>query len=168
MAVTQQLARVGEDLLAQCRRDVRQLEELCAFRALSASDYLDLDWAPHLLETAAAIAEVKGDVLAGLKASMDGEVEVNPQYRELPGGSVWEHPVNCLSASRVREAGQALRSLTRSDFLSDETVQQAVLAQPPQSRPDNSVEYLRAHFHALDRFYSIAADQGLCTVMWWD
>jgi hypothetical protein len=133
VAVTQQLARVGEELLEQCRRDVRQLDEVCSFRAFSESDYLDLDWAPHWLETAAVIAEVAEDSLAGLKASTTGGDEINPEYREWP--TVWEHPLTSLSALRVREVNQALQSLTLSDFLSDEIPERAVLTHPPHARP---------------------------------
>ncbi len=49
MAVTQQLVRVPEVLLAECRRSVEELDRLCSFELVPSLERLDLDWAPTAL-----------------------------------------------------------------------------------------------------------------------
>ncbi|MGI5171804.1 hypothetical protein ACQEU3_46420 [Spirillospora sp. CA-253888] len=49
MAVTTQLARVTAGQLSECRRSVAELDRLCSFEMVPASEYLDLDWADDAL-----------------------------------------------------------------------------------------------------------------------
>src|SRR5689334_17144915 len=84
VAVTQQLARVSTALLDECRVNVGRLDDVCSFRALDAADYLDLDWAPKLLEAAAVTAHIDPELRAALGMATVGEDEVNASYRESP------------------------------------------------------------------------------------
>lgn len=167
VAVTQQLARTTDAMLELCRADIGPLDDLCSFRALEASDYLDLDWAPDLLEGAARAANIPDDLLTALSLATCGEIEVNPHYRDT-ADSVWGHPVAFLPKTRVAEVATALQTLAQVDFLTEEGVDRALATCPPTSRPTDPHSYLSAHFRALREFYAEAAKRDLCTIMWWD
>jgi hypothetical protein len=140
------------------------LDQVCSFRGLEASEYLDLDWAATPLTQAAVIADVDAELVAALDLATRGEGEINPAYRDVPD-TIWEHPVSCLRSAQVTEIDKSLQALAGLDFLSDHDAFDRLPQLEPLDRP---AEYLREHLRALCDFYRGAAARGLGTIMWWD
>jgi hypothetical protein len=151
-------------MISECATSTAVLDEVCSFRALESSEYLDLDWAPSLLMQAAVIADVDAELLAALDLATRGEGEINPAYRDA-SNTVWEHPVSSLRSTQVAEIDKSLQALAGLDFLS---IDAAVDRLPQFAALDRPAEYLREHFRALCDFYRGAAERGLGTIMWWD
>lgn len=167
MAVTQNLARLSDAMISECITSTGTLDDVCSFRGLKSSEYLDLDWAPTLLKQASVTADVHAGLLGALDRATRGEGEVNPAYRDVPD-TIWEHPVSSLRSTRVAEVDKSLQALAMLDFLSVQNVHDAFDRLPQFERPDRPAEYLREHFRALCDFYRGAAARGLGTLMWWD
>jgi hypothetical protein len=151
-------------MISQCATSTAMLDEICSFRRLEKSEYLDLDWAPNLLKLAAVIADVDAELLAALDLATRGEGEINPAYRDVPD-TVWGHPVSSLRSTQVAEIDKSLQALAGLDFLS---VDDAFDRLPQFAALDRPAEYRREHFRWLCDFYRGAAVQGLGTIMWWD
>ncbi|MCO1580891.1 YfbM family protein [Crossiella sp. SN42] len=171
MAITQQLVRIPATRLAACRQSVAALDELCSFTSTPDEDRLDLNWWPGALTRAWALAGVDARTLAVLRRGFDGDGEVNPAYREHPG-TIWEHPVVALEASRVGEVAEALRAVPPT------TVQAAVPSNAEEAEAalggiareavgDLAGQLARQHAILRD-FYGEAARRGLAVVLWWD
>lgn len=167
MAITQQLARLEGVVLEECRRHVERLHEVCSFHALADDDYLDLEWAPRVIEQAAVAAKLPDSALAALRAAWSGEDEVNAAYRTFPN-SVWEHPVTALTPDRVCEVDEVLRLITTNHLLvqPDRVEEWAELADLDGQR--SRIDYFTGHFLALQRYYQQAHHRGLGIIMWWD
>jgi hypothetical protein len=164
MAVTQNLARLSDAMISECAISTATLDQVCSFRGLEASEYLDLDWAPTPMMQAAVIADVDAELLAALDLATRGEGEINPAYSDMPD-TIWEHPVSSLRSARVAGIDKSLQTLAGLDFLS---VDAAFGRVPLFEALDQPAEYLREHFRALCDFYRGAAARGLGTIMWWD
>ena len=85
MAVTQNLARLSDAMISECTTSTATLDDVCSFRGLKSSEYLDLDWAPTLLKQAAVIADVHTELLEALDRAARGEGEVNAAYPRRAG-----------------------------------------------------------------------------------
>ena len=120
MAVTQNLARLSDAMISECTTSTATLNDVCSFRGLKSSEYLDLDWAPSLLKQAAAAADVDAELLGALDRATSGEGEVNPTYREMPD-SIWEHPASFLRSTQVAAVDKLLQTLARLDFFQPRT-----------------------------------------------
>jgi hypothetical protein len=164
MAVTQNLARLSDAMISECAISTATLDQVCSFRGLEASEYLDLDWAPTQLMQAAVIADVDAELLAALDLATRGEGEINPAYRDMPD-TIWEHPVSCLRSAQALRSISPCRRLARLDFLSADD---AFNRLPQLETMDRLAEYLREHFRAICDFYRRAAARKLGTIMWWD
>lgn len=167
MAVTQNLARLSDSLIAECATSTAVLDDVCSFRALASEDYLDLDWAPTLLREVAATADVDPELQLALAQAMNGHGEINPLYRDMPD-TVWEHPVSSLGAVEVEQITLSLDVLVQSDFITDEAIDNTLDRLERLERPDEPREYLRRHLEALCEFYRGASARHLGTAMWWD
>ncbi|ONI71707.1 hypothetical protein BWI15_16270 [Kribbella sp. ALI-6-A] len=151
-------------MISECSTSIAVLDDVCSFRGLKSSDYLDLDWAPTLLMQAAMIARVDAKLLAALTRATRGEGELNPAYRDMPE-TIWEHPVSSLSSTQVAEIDKSLQVLAGLDFPS---AHDAFGRLPQFERMDRPAAYLCEHFRALCDFYRGAAERGFGTIMWWD
>lgn len=167
MAVTQQLARLTADELAQCRSSVQMLSRLCSFQLRPRDDYLDLDWSPRPLELAAARIDMT--LAAAIHHACTGGDEINPAYREHPG-SVFEHPVRGLEPATVGTVAATLVRWKPDDVVSalpsdSDTAMRDVGMDEFSGHPG---EYLRGHYEELRGFYATAAARGHATATWWD
>jgi hypothetical protein len=168
MAVTTQFARIMRGQLSECRRSVAELDRLCSFEMVPASEYLDLDWAGDALIRVCEHAGV-GDVPA-LRRAIDGDDEVNAAYRDHPY-SVMEQP-RTLEPADVLTLAIALRHIDMDRVLS-------ALPSNPRKLKDavggvltdfhgDPRPYITRHFNALRDFYTVAADRHLAIVVWCD
>ncbi|WP_436493305.1 DUF1877 family protein [Actinokineospora sp. HUAS TT18] len=171
MAVTQQLARIPDALLTECRRNAAEVDRVCSFKAAPKSDHLDLDWAPSPLIRCCEIAGVVERLVSSLRDAMEGDFEVNPSYRDFPYG-IFDQPVSGLEPSRVKEVADALGEIDSG----------AIFAALPESADEakraigrsigdlecHPTEYLAPYFAALHGFYGEAAQRGLAVLQWWD
>jgi hypothetical protein len=167
VAVTQNLARLTGTRLAACATSVQELDAVCSFRALDPMDYLDLDWAPRLLQRVAEASGISPNLALALNRAMEGDGEVNPAYRDAPD-SIWEHPVASLDAATVADVSASLKQLADVAPLTHETVGRAVVGLPRHDVPEQAFDYLKGHFDALCAFYADAANRGLAIIMWLD
>ena len=167
MAVTQQLARLTSEQLAQCRSSIEVLDRLCSFKLRTHEDYLDLDWSPHPLELTAA--RIDAELSAAVRDACSGGDEINPAYREFPG-SIFEHPVRALEPDAVRAVAGILTRIDPRDLVASlpthaEAARQIVGLEDFLGHPG---DYLRGHYDSLRRFYQAAAARGQVTATWWD
>lgn len=167
MAVTRNLARVSEALLGECAVSVGELDRVCTFRALRSEDYLDLDWAPRLLQEVVVAASVPAILAAALDRAMSGDGEVNPAYRDRPD-SIWEHPVSSLKPADVLDVDKMLRALAHLNPINEQSVAGAGRRLRDRDVPADALKYLAAHFGALCDFYRGAAARHLAVVLWQD
>ena len=167
VAVTQQLARLTYEALAECRSSIDALDRLCSFELRTREDYLDLDWSPRPLELLAA--KVDAELSAAIRDACSGGDEINPAYREFPG-SIVEHPVRALEPDAVRGVAATLTRIEPEGLV-------AVL--PPAAEAARHIvgmedflghpgDHLRGHYDSLRRFYEAAAARGQVTASWWD
>ena len=174
MAVTQQLARVTEPYLAACRRSARESADANTCWDPPSRDCLDLDWAPALLERAAALAGLDPLHLDALRAATDGGGSIDV-------GFLAEHPhaiapfgpaPSALSPQEVVGVAARLASIDMDAILAglpDDDVVAAGLIGHGASGPAGGLRpYLLLHFEALSTFFGTAADRGLLVVAWWD
>lgn len=145
------------------------LDRLCSFELLPESDYLDLDWAPTPLIRACEAAHVSPPVLAALRRALDGDSEINPAYRDR-ADTVWQHPVNEITADVVAELATLLARVEPEIVLAalphDGQAASKILGTTTFEEHPGS--YLRRHFVALRAFYVDAADRQLAIAIWWD
>ncbi|WP_410583384.1 hypothetical protein [Amycolatopsis sp. lyj-108] len=171
MAVTQQLARISATRLAECRRSVDALHELCSFSSTPAEDYLDMDWWPATLKRAWALTKADGRTLARLRRCFNGEEEVNPAYRDHPD-TIWEHPVTALEPPQVGEVAEALHAVTpgavRAVVPSDPDRIEAELGKSALALGGDLAGRLTREHTVLRDFYEEAAGRRLAIVRWWD
>jgi hypothetical protein len=169
VAVTQQIARLTADELAECRRSLEAIDRLCSFDLRPEQDHLDLDWAPRPLEQAATRAGLPAPVIEALRRACAGGEEINPAYREV-AYSVWEHPVTALEPEDVREVAAVLEGWSGDAIIGDLATDAATAAAQlgVGELADDPRGDLGGHYEALRRFYLEAAARELATAMWWD
>lgn len=167
MAVTQQLARLDEPLLNEGRADVERLDEVCSFRALEMDCYVDLDWAPAVLEGVAEMEGMPDALQKSLRDALKGDNEVNPAYRDHPD-TIWEHPVASLVPARVAEIARDLELLNEHNLWTGPVVAAFCAANPKWGREGVGAQYISGHFGELLAFYRRAAEGQQAVVMWWD
>ena len=158
MAVTRNLARLSHARLAACATSVDELDAVCSFQALDPMDYLDLDWAPRLLQRVVEAAGAPAALAVALRRAMQGDGEVNADYRDQPD-SVWEHPVSSLGVAAVADVSASLAELATLDVLSPWSVERAIEGLPPDAVPEGASAYLQGHFDALCAFYADGSTQ---------
>ncbi|WP_327184161.1 DUF1877 domain-containing protein [Streptomyces sp. NBC_01334] len=174
MAVTQQLARVSAEYLADCRTRAEESFEGDHQWDPPAADCLDLDWAPAMLERACEIAGIGELHLAALRRATDGGVATDVGFLNA-------HP-HAIGPFGPAPAALEPLAARRVSGLLGEIDLQAVLAMLPldireagalighgaEGLVDGPRTYLMDHFDALRRFYAGASKGGLAVVSWWD
>ncbi len=171
MAVTQQIARLDQAELVQCRASLDAIERLCSFTLRPRTDYIDLDWAPPGILTLLELSNAPSGVVRALRRALEGDREINPAYREHPD-SVMGHPVSELDSSAVHEVAAALETLDL-DVIGASLPADANLA---RERIGGSLiellvhprDYLVPHIARLRAFYVEASARHLATAQWWD
>lgn len=161
VAVTQQLARMPGELLAQCSQDLRVFENLLRGEALDEIDYLDLDWAPSLLKKASIDSGSPHLLREALRLSTDGALEVMPGYSGV--NSMYQAPTY-LGAQEVARVARSFSEIDVDGLLAPEIVELVTEGQGL----DDPRTYLLEHFAALRAFYAGASDRQLAVMMWWD
>jgi hypothetical protein len=135
------------------------LDDLCSFRTLDSVDHLDLNWAGLMLRKVAVCSAVAADLQRGLDLSLEGDVEINPAYRDAQD-TIWEHPVASLSSPLVRNTADILTRLSRAGFPSNDAVEAYLSSVPMEHRPQDPGAYLSNQFLTLRDFYTEAAARG--------
>lgn len=161
MAVTQQLARLPDELLTRCSKDLLVFEDALSGKALDEVDYLDLDWSPSQLQEAFALV---GSTLLSREAlhlSTKGVRDVMPGSDGMY--SMYVTPTY-LDSRDVIGVSVALRQIEVDSLLTEE-IAAAVIGEDGPADPRS---YLVQHFLALRAFYAGAAERGLAVMMWWD
>lgn len=77
MAVTQQLARISVEYLAECRQSASHSPDGDPHWDPHPADVLDLDWAPILLERACELAGLDDVHLNALRQATDGDSAID-------------------------------------------------------------------------------------------
>ncbi|SCF16555.1 hypothetical protein GA0074695_3923 [Micromonospora viridifaciens] len=169
MAVTQQLARLSPGQLAKCRSSVEELDKLCSFDLLPFTEYLNLDWAPAPLIRVFELAQVSTPIAAALRRGLDGDVEINPAYRDHQD-TVWEHPVVTLEPDIVADVAALLGQVEPGAVLGalPEDATAALLSIGMPQFDGHPRPYLQRHLAALRDFYAHAAHRRLAVALWWD
>ncbi|WP_055586715.1 hypothetical protein [Peterkaempfera griseoplana] len=80
MAVTQQLARVSAEYLAACRQSADESSEGDPHWEPPSVDWLDLDWAPAMLERVCALARLDAVRLQALRRATEGDTEIDLSF----------------------------------------------------------------------------------------
>lgn len=149
------------ELLGQCSQDLRVLENVLDGEMLDEFDYLDLDWAPSLLEKASIESGTSHALREALRMSTDGILEVMPGYSGVY--SNYATPT-CLVAEEVARISDSLRQIDVDILLAPKVIAVVTAGNEIQDpRP-----YLLEHFAALRTFYAGAAERQLAVMMWWD
>jgi hypothetical protein len=149
-----------------CRASVEALDQVCSFTSCPASDYLDLDWAPSMLEQALRIAGVHPSLVDAVIRSTCGATEVNPAYRDWPD-TVWEHPVTAHGEQEVANIAASLADVEAMNVFSDHRMLDLSLVAGTAGL-EHPHQYLAEHLSALVTFYKRAAGQKFAVIMWWD
>ncbi|MEU9132322.1 DUF1877 domain-containing protein [Kitasatospora sp. NPDC048540] len=174
MAVTQQLARVGEQYLAACRTRAAESPDGDHRWDPPAADCLDLDWAPAMLVRVCELAGIDEPYLAALRRATDGGAvpEVGFLHAHPHAIGPFGPPPTALGP---KEVGRVSRLLGEIDLRA------ALAVLPADGRAAGKRiglgaeglvhgpgRYLTVHFDALRTFYAGAAERGLAVVSWWD
>ena len=169
MAVTQQLARLSPGQLATCRSSAEELDKLCSFALLPFTEYLDLDWAPAPLIRVFELAQVSTPIAAALRRGLNGDVEINPAFRDRRD-TVWEHPVTALEPAIVADVAALLGQVDPGAVLAalPEDATAALLCIGMRQFDGHPRSYLQRHLAALRDFYAHAAHRRLAVALWWD
>lgn len=161
MAVTQQLARLTDAQIALCASDPKIIDGVCGWEELPPDDYADLDWAPSMLNRAAARAGLASDLVEALVLSTAGKRELHPGYE---GPSAIYAPISCLSGTETASVATLLNKIVVPTLLSPAAVE-AAAAGTGLAHPN---EYLHEMFERLRDFYDGASLRGMGIVLWWD
>ncbi len=174
MAVTQQLARVSAEYLAGCERSARESPDGDARWDPPSSDCLDLDWAPAMLERAAALAGLDRPLLDALARATEGDESVDLWFlNTFPHDiSPFGPPAAALPAAEVARVAGLLARIDPGRLVDGLPVDReeagALIGLGAAGILGDLRAYLRGHFADLCRFYAEAAGRGLSVVLWWD
>jgi hypothetical protein len=165
VAVTQQLARLDQELLQRCREDTDTLLRLVSFELLAEECYFDFCWASTGL---IALAKLSGQSYEAQSALTIGVEGLRPVNKLFPLWEVEEYPFELTheEASRVAMCLSGLNLESLISAIPDE--QEAWLRLVGTERPDSAPEYYRAYLKKLLAFYRKAAEANQGVVVWWD
>lgn len=174
MAVTQQLARIPVVYLAACRRSASASPDGDPRWDPSASDVLDLDWAPALLARWGEVSGLDADRLAALRQATEGDVALDLGFLHTHPHAIGPFgPVpTALSSAQVARVSHLLDQIDIHALLAalpiDEREAGYLIGHGAGRIIDGPREYLLKHFNALRDFYRDAAKRHLIIVLWWD
>ncbi|WP_406277352.1 DUF1877 domain-containing protein [Embleya sp. NBC_00896] len=170
MAVTQQLARVSAEYLAACRQSAEESPDGDHHWDPPSEDWLDLDWAPSMLERACELTRLDAVRLEALKRATDGDSDIDLGFLNAD-----PHAIAFFSNSTA--TALCPDAVVQVSALLEEIDMHAILRSVLNSGTESELgygfigdptEYLLGHFGALRDFYTQAARRGLLVVLWWD
>ncbi|MGH4034020.1 DUF1877 family protein [Actinomycetota bacterium Odt1-20B] len=171
MALTQQLARVSPQYLAECRRAAADSPDNAPCWDPPTDDTVDLDWSMWGLIRFLRSVPVDAVHTDVLNRSVSGD--------ELDGVAYLDHvafydgfdgPPALLGPAAVAEVARGLAAIDMNQFLALLPADAADAAQVTGfgSFDGDLRAYLADHFSTLRDFYLAAAARGLAVVMWVD
>jgi hypothetical protein len=174
MAVTQQLARVPERYLDACRRSAGRSPDGDPHWNPPASDVLDLDWAPALLERVGEIAgldEVRQDAL---RRATNGDTALDLAFLNTHPHAIgpFGPAPTALSALQVARVCDLLDQIDMPGLLDalpvDDREAGILIGHGAVGIMGGPRAYVLRHFNALRDYYLDAAERRLLVVLWWD
>ncbi|MFK4122885.1 DUF1877 domain-containing protein [Streptomyces longwoodensis] len=174
MAVTEQLARISAEYLAQCRRSADASKDGNPLWTSPSADILDLDWAPSLLKRVCELGRLDDVHRSALRQALDGETAIGLAF-------LYTHPhvitpfgpaPTALSAVQAARVAELLGAIDFPALLAalpaDEAEAAALIGNAADKIVGGPKKYLLRHFNALREFYRGASQRQLFVVHWWD
>ncbi|MFD5503912.1 DUF1877 domain-containing protein [Streptomyces sp. NPDC127061] len=171
MALTQQLARVSPQYLAQCRAAAEVSPDGNPDWDPPAEDTVDLDWAIWGLIWFCQRMRIEGPCVQVLKRSISGDPGGDIEFLDHPGVyDGFDSPPALLAPAAVAEVARGLAALDIGEVLSCLPADHLEAAETCGFRGFNGHprEYLVEHFGLLQSFYLIASRRGLAVLTWPD
>ncbi|MFI9227914.1 DUF1877 family protein [Streptomyces rimosus] len=171
MALTQQLARVSEAYLAQCRRNAAASADGDPEWNPPDEDVLDLDWAVWGLLRYCREADVACEWTAAVQRSIEGENADSVRFLDHP--EVYDGfgtPPALLAPPVVAEVARRLDAIDMDSLLRGLPADAASAAAVCGfgAFHGDLRKYLEDHVAALTDFYRGAARRGMAVVEWVD
>jgi hypothetical protein len=174
MAVTQQLARIPAEYLAECRQTASASPDGDPRWDPPASDVLDLDWAPALLARLGEVSGLDEARLGALRQATEGDAALDLDFLSTDPHAIGPFgPVpTALSNAQVARVSEWLDQIDIHALLAalptDEREAGCLIGHGADHIIGGLHEYLLKHFTALRDFYLDAAKRHLLIVLWWD
>ncbi|MGW9431534.1 DUF1877 domain-containing protein [Streptomyces decoyicus] len=174
MAVTQQLARISVEYLADCRQSASESPDGDPHWAPQPADVLDLDWAPILLERACELAGLDDVRLDALRQATDGDSAIDLGFLNTQPHAIgpFGPAPTALSAAQAAHVCELLVDMSMPAMLAalpaDDTQAASLIGYGADKIVGGLRTYLLKHFNALREFYLGASQRHLLIVLWWD
>ncbi|MEU5115639.1 DUF1877 family protein [Streptomyces longwoodensis] len=174
MAVTEQLARIPAEYLAQCRRSADASKDGNPLWDPPSADILDLDWAPSLLKRGCELGGLDAVHQSALRQALDGETDIDLAFLSTHPHAIapFGPAPTALSAVQVARVAELLEEIGFPALLAALPADEAEAASLIGNGADKIVggpkKYLLRHFNALREFYRGASQRQLLVVHWWD
>ncbi|WP_328390064.1 DUF1877 domain-containing protein [Streptomyces sp. NBC_00400] len=174
MAITQQLARISVEYLADCRQSAGESPDGDPHWDPRPADVLDLDWAPILLERVCELAELDDVRLDALRQATAGDSAIDLDFLTTHPHAIGPFgpaptSLSAVQAARVAELLMRMNMPTMLAALPADDAQAAsLIGHGADQIVGDPRKYLLKHFHALREFYLGASQRHLLIVLWWD
>ncbi|WP_121188500.1 DUF1877 domain-containing protein [Nocardiopsis sp. Huas11] len=171
MALTQQLARVSPQYLAQCRAAAEVAHDGDPGWDPPAEDTVDLDWAIWGLICFCQRMRIEGPCVQVLKRSISGDPGGDVEFLDHPEVyDGFDSPPALLAPAAAAEVARGLAALDIGEVLTCLPVNDVEAAEACGFRgfDGHPREYLVGHFVLLRSFYLIAGQRGLAVLTWTD
>ena len=170
MALTQQLARVSPQYMAQCRAAEEVSHDGNPGWDPPAEDTVDLDWAIWGLIRFCQRMRVEGPCVQVLERSISGDPGDDVEFLYHPEVYDGFDSPPALLAPAAAEVARGLAALDIGEVLACLPANHVEAAEACGFRgfDGHPREYLVEHFGLLQSFYLIAGRRGLAVVTWID
>ncbi|MGW7640409.1 DUF1877 domain-containing protein [Streptomyces decoyicus] len=174
MAVTQQLARISAEYLADCRQSASESPDGDPHWDPQPADVLDLDWAPILLARACELAGLDDVHLNALRQATDGDSAIDLGFLNTHPHAIgpFGPAPTALSAAQAAHVSELLVHMNMPAILAalpaDDTQAVSSIDYGADKIAGDPRKYLLKHFNALREFYLGASQRHLLIVLWWD
>ncbi|MFF3784455.1 DUF1877 domain-containing protein [Streptomyces sp. NPDC001933] len=174
MAVTQQLARISDGYLADCRRSAGESPDGDPRWEPPPWDVLDLDWAPALLGRVCELAGLDDVRLDALRQATDGDTAIDLGFLSTHPHAIapFGPAPTALSAAQVARVAELLEQMDMPAMLAalptDDVRAGALIGYGADTIAGGPGKYLIEHFNALREFCLGASRRRLLVVLWWD
>ncbi|MFF9573201.1 DUF1877 domain-containing protein [Streptomyces sp. NPDC014685] len=171
MALTQQLARVSPQYLAQCRATAEVSADSNPGWDPPSEDTVDLDWAIGGLLWFCQRMRIEGPCVQVLQRSISGDPGGGIEFLDHPEiHDGFGSPPALLAPAAVVEVARGLAALDIDEVLSCLPADHWEAAEACGFRGFNGHprKYLVEHFELLQSFYLTAGRRGLAVLVWTD
>lgn len=171
MALTQQLARVTPQYLAQCRAAAAMSSDGNPDWDPPEEDAVDLDWAIWGLIWFCQRMQIEEQCIQNLQRSIAGDSGGDVEFLDHPEVyDGFDAPPALLAPAAVAEVARDLATMDIDDMLSHLPADSFAAAEACGFRGFNGHPrtYLAEHFALLQSFYRVAGQRGLAVVAWID